>query len=232
MNKIRINKFIADNSNHSRRQADKLVDSGEVLVDGKVAELGEKVNGDEKVEVMGEKIKIQKEKVLIAYYKPIGVICTTDKKSKDNIVSKINYKERIYPIGRLDVTTSGLILLTNSSVLKRKYEDPNSLIEKEYVVIVNKDISNKFIEKMEDGVNIGGYTTKPARAKKLTNRKLSLTITEGKNRQIRKMVQKLGYEVLKLIRVRIDKIELTDLEKGSWREIEKFDSASLDMTRQ
>jgi len=222
MNKIRINKFIADNSSHSRRQADRLVELGEVLVNGRTAKLGEKVNGNETIEVLGEKIKIQREKVLIAYHKPIGVICTTDKRSKDNIVSKINYKERIYPIGRLDVNTSGLILLTNASIFKRKYEDPNSLIEKEYVAVVNKDISNKFIDKMGDGVNIGGYTTKPARAKKLTSRNFSLIITEGKNRQIRKMVQKLGYEVIKLIRIRIDNIELSDLERGSWKVVKNI----------
>jgi len=228
MNKIRINKFIADNSNYSRRQVDRIIDAGDVFVDGKVAKLGEKIYGNEAIEVLNEKIKIQNEKVLIAYYKPIGVICTTDEKSKDNIISKINYKDRIYPIGRLDVVTSGLILLTNSSKLKRKYEDPNSLIEKEYVVIVNRDISNKFIDKMEDGVNIGGYVTKLARAKKITNRKFSLIITEGKNRQIRKMVQKLGYEVVKLVRIRVDDIELSGLEKGEWRVIDKFKRDSLD----
>ncbi len=228
MNIIRINKFIAENADYSRREVDRKIESGLVSVDGEKASLGAKVSGEERIEIEGKIVKIAKEKVLIAYHKPVGVICTTDEKSKDNIISKINYKERIYPIGRLDVTTSGLMLLTNSSVLKRKYEDPNSMVDKEYIVILNKDISQRFVDKMESGVNIGGYTTKPAVAKKLTSRKLSLIITEGKNRQIRKMVQKLGFEVIKLIRVRVGDIELANLERGEHRVINKYKADSLD----
>jgi len=232
MKNIRINKFVAENSDYSRREVDRLIAKGEVFVDGEKAKLGEKIDVSKSISVKGEKINIKKNKVLIAYHKPVGVICTTDEKSKDNIISKINYTERIYPIGRLDVTTSGLILLTNSSVLKRKFEDPNSMMEKEYVVVLNKDISDRFVDKMERGVNIGGYTTKPAVAKRLSSRKLSLIITEGKNRQIRKMVQKLGYEVIKLIRVRVGDFLLADLPRGEWKTINKYKADCLDMSRE
>lgn len=219
MNDIRINKFIAENSDYSRREADLKIKEGKVRVDGKIAKLGQKVSKHEKIDVDGIRIKLNKERSIIAYNKPVGVICTTDSKCKDNIIEKVNYKEKVYPVGRLDVNTSGLILLTNDSIIKRFFEDPRYKKEKEYVVNVNKSIKNSDLDKLESGINIGGYTTKKAKALKISDKTVRLVITEGKNRQVRKMFDRLGYSVINLKRTRVGDIKLENLKPGQWREV-------------
>lgn len=221
MENVRINKFIAEISNYSRREVDDLIKNSRVKVDGVLANLGQKISGHEKIEVNKKLLDKKKNKVLIAYNKPVGVICTTDKKSKDNIIEKIGYEDRVYPIGRLDVKTSGLILLTNDSKLKTMFEDPKFNKEKEYLVTVDRVIKNSDLKNLRNGINIGGYITKKAKVLRIGEKSAKIIITEGKNRQIKRMFDKLGFMVVKLKRTRIGNVLLGELKSGEWRKVEQ-----------
>lgn len=218
--KVRINKYIADKGICSRREADDLIAAGLVSINGKKAQLGQKVRPNDKVKVKGKIISdIEVEDIYIAFNKPVGIVTTTAEEEKNNIIDYINFPERIFPVGRLDKDSEGLILLTNDGEIVNKMMKSSANKEKEYLVEVNKPYDHEFVQKMENGVYILGIETKPAIFKPVSNTQFKLTITQGLNRQIRRMCKALGYEVLSLKRIRIMNITLGNLQPGEWREI-------------
>ena len=214
----RINKHLSEIGFCSRREADKLIDSGRVLINGKKAEMGAKVSSDDKVIVNGELLKPTKNKnVYLAFNKPRGIVCTTDTRvEKDNIIDFINYPKRIFPIGRLDKSSEGLIFLTNDGEIVNKILRARNHHEKEYIVSVNKPITKDFINKMSNGVPILDTVTKKCFIKQTHKNQFRIILTQGLNRQIRRMCEYLGYRVRSLKRVRIMNVKL-DLKVGKWR---------------
>ncbi|WP_066890097.1 23S rRNA pseudouridine(2604) synthase RluF [Clostridium nigeriense] len=216
---IRLNKFISETGFCSRREADKLIESGRVTVDGIKAVMGTKVKESANVKVDGKPIKKVEELVYIALNKPVGITCTTEKKVKGNIVDFVNHEKRIFPIGRLDKDSQGLILLTNDGDIVNKILRAGNNHEKEYIVTVDKPINNKFIKDMSNGVKILGTITKKCIVNKINERTFRIILTQGMNRQIRRMCEALGYSVVKLNRIRIMNIKLGNLKIGSWRNL-------------
>ena len=214
----RINKHLSELGFCSRREADKLIDAGRVFINGKKAEMGAKVNADDKVSVNGELLKPTKNKnVYLAFNKPRGVVCTTDTRvEKDNIIDFINYPKRIFPVGRLDKPSEGLIFLTNDGEIVNKILRARNHHEKEYIVSVNKPIIKDFIYKMSNGVPILDTVTKKCFVKQTHKNQFRIILTQGLNRQIRRMCEYLDYRVTSLKRVRIMNVKL-DLEVGKWR---------------
>lgn len=215
---VRINKYLSETGYCSRRGADKLIDQGRVYVNGVKAELGTRVSEGDKVEVNGEQInKKEEEFVYIALNKPVGIVCTTDTRvEKDNIVDFMNYPERIFPIGRLDKPSEGLILMTNDGDIVNKILRARNHHEKEYIVTVNKPIDNKFIKDMSNGVPILDTVTRKCFVEKIDSHTFRIILTQGLNRQIRRMCEFLGYRVRRLKRIRIMNIQL-DMPVGKWR---------------
>lgn len=214
----RINKYLSEAGYCSRRKADKLIDQGRVTINGKVPEVGTKVQPGDSVEVDGKRITNEDtEFVYLALNKPVGIVCTTDTRvEKDNIVDFINYPERIFPIGRLDKPSEGLILLTNDGDIVNKILRARNNHEKEYIVTVDKKITQEFIDRMSSGVPILDTVTRKCRVEQLNKDTFKIVLTQGLNRQIRRMCEYLGYEVTRLKRVRIMNIEL-DTPVGEWR---------------
>ena len=228
MDPIRINKYLADRGVCSRREADKLVAAGQVMVDGVVAVMGQKVTGAEVILVDGKTVETDKPtRVYIAYNKPVGVISSADPKAKDNIVEAVGYPERIFNIGRLDVASSGLILMTNDGDIVNKILRAEGKHEKEYVVTVDRKITPDFLNNMRKGVLIDDEKTRPARLEQISDYTFSITIVEGRNRQIRKMCEALGFTVQSLKRIRIMHIELGGLKTGEWRHLTPGEEAEL-----
>jgi len=214
----RINKYLSEIGYCSRRQADKLIEQGRVMVNSKETVMGYKVQKDDTIHVDGEKIKKEKRKrIFIALNKPKGVVCTTNAGvEENNIIDFINFRERIFPIGRLDKTTTGLILLTNdgstaNKILKTSYNN-----EKEYLVRVNRPISEDILKKMSEGVAIVGKKTKKCKVEKLKSTEFKIILTQGLNRQIRRMCEYFDFRVVSLRRVRIMNIKL-DVKEGKYR---------------
>ncbi len=205
----RLNKYLSEIGYCSRRAADKLIDEERVYVNGKLVEMGLKVSKEDLIEIDGEKIQDpKKEHVYLAFNKPIGIVCTTDVREKDNIIDFINYPQRVFPIGRLDKPSEGLILLTSdgdivNKILRTEYDH-----EKEYIVTVNKIINNDFISRMSNGVPILDTVTKKCSVEMVNKFTFRIILTQGLNRQIRRMCEYLGYEVTRLKRVRIMNIRL------------------------
>ena len=218
--KKRINKYLSEAGYCSRRAADKLILAGRVTINGTTAELGSKVDLNDLVLVDGKSIiKKDDNYVYIAFNKPIGIVCTTDTKAeKDNIIDYINFPIRIFPIGRLDKPSEGLILLTNDGDIVNKILRARNNHQKEYVVRVNRPISQEFVRKMSSGVPILDTVTQPCTVEKLDKFTFRIILTQGLNRQIRRMCEYLGYEVTKLKRIRIMNIHL-DLPVGKWRNL-------------
>lgn len=214
---VRLNKYISDTGFCSRREADKLIEAGRVKVDGVIAAMGTKVTKGQKVTVNNKPLKLQEELVYIALNKPRGITCTTEKKVKGNIVDYINHEKRIFPIGRLDKDSEGLIFLTNDGDIVNKILRAGNNHEKEYIVTVNKDINDKFIKGMANGVPILDTITKKCYVEKISRNKFRIILTQGLNRQIRRMCNYFGYEVIRLKRIRIMNVNLNDLQIGSWR---------------
>lgn len=215
---MRINKFLSQMGYCSRRKADELVDLGQVTVNGKKAIQGQKIDETDIVKVKGEQILWEdQEKVYIAYHKPVGIICTADKNSKDTIVEQFNLEQRVYPVGRLDVESSGLIFMTNDGDFTQKVIKTNEKVEKEYVVTVDKDISDADLNQMRAGVVILKKKTLPAKILRTKKDTFKIILVQGLNRQIRRMCEVLGYNVVSLKRVRIGNIELKDMPKNAWR---------------
>lgn len=225
---IRINKYLSEVGYCSRRAADKLLEEGRITINGKIPELGTKVSAKDDIRVDGVSIsKPKDEHIYIALNKPIGIVCTTDtKREKNNIVDFINHPKRIFPIGRLDKPSEGLILLTSDGDIVNKILRARNNHEKEYIVRVNKPITPQFIEKMSQGVPILDTITRECEVEQLDTLSFRIILTQGLNRQIRRMCEYLGYEVKKLKRIRIMNIHL-DMPIGQWRELTKQELAEL-----
>lgn len=216
----RINKYLSEVGYCSRREADRLIDAGRVTINGEIPEMGTKVSPDDVVAVDGIQVKNTKEKfVYLALNKPVGIVCTTDTRvEKDNIIEFMNYPKRIFPIGRLDKPSEGLILLTDDGDIVNKILRASNNHEKEYIVTVDKPISQTFVERMSKGIPILDTVTKHCKVKKLNATTFSIILTQGLNRQIRRMCEYLNYEVQTLKRVRIMNIQL-DMPIGEYREL-------------
>lgn len=218
---IRLNKYISDTGICSRREADKLIEQGKVKIDGVVGTTGMRVRIGQKIEINGKMLKREEEMVYIALNKPVGITCTTEKKIKENIVDFVGHKKRIFPIGRLDKDSQGLIFLTNDGDIVNKILRAGNNHEKEYVVTVNKPINDDFIKGMANGVPILGTMTKKCFVRKEGKRIFRIILTQGLNRQIRRMCEHFGYTVTKLERVRIMNVKLGNLKMGQWRNLTK-----------
>ncbi|GAA4833640.1 hypothetical protein GCM10023310_08810 [Paenibacillus vulneris] len=216
---MRINKFISETGFCSRREVDKLVEAGRVTINGKRAELGSQVEEGDEVRVDGKPISTRKKGVYIALNKPVGITSTTEQHIRGNIVDFVGHKERIFPIGRLDKDSEGLILLTNDGDIVNKILRAENNHEKEYIVTVDKPITPMFLQGMAGGVHILGTVTKPCRIYKQGDRVFRIILTQGLNRQIRRMCSAFGYEVRRLKRVRIMNIHLGPLPAGKWRDL-------------
>ncbi len=219
---IRLNKYLSDAGVCSRRAADRAIEEGKVLVNGNVAEVGMRISTSDEVVFEGKPVSnASKEAVLIAYNKPAGIVCTAEKREKNNIIDHINYSQRIYPIGRLDKDSTGLILLTNQGDLVNKIMRAVNAHEKEYIVTVDKEITADFIKKMSAGVYLDELevTTRKCVVEKLGKNKFRIILTQGLNRQIRRMCIALGYRVRTLHRVRIMNINLADLKEDTYRDV-------------
>ena len=226
---IRINKFLSEAGVCSRRGADRLVEEGRVTIDGKVAVLGDQILPGQKVLVDGREIQREDEKILLAFHKPKGIVCTAEKREKNNIIDYIHYPKRIYPVGRLDKDSEGLILLTNDGELGNEILRARNFHEKEYIVTVNRNISDSFIRGLAGGVPLVelGVTTRKCHVKKLSSRQFKIILTQGYNRQIRRMCEYFGYRVVELERVRIMNISLGNLEPGKYRKVTEQEYKTL-----
>ncbi len=230
---MRLNNYISSSGFCSRREADKLISAGKVTINSKKAVIGQVVNKGDIVRVNNKIIKEKKERVYIALNKPVGITCTTEKHIKGNIIDFVNYSERIFPIGRLDKPSEGLILLTNDGDIVNKILRQENNHEKEYLVTVNKNITNDFVEKMSKGVRIFNpvnkkyVTTKKCVVSKVNSNTFKIILTQGLNRQIRRMCEVLGYEVKKLQRIRIMNLTLKGLPTGKWRKLTKEEVKNL-----
>ena len=219
---VRINKYLSEIGYCSRRAADKLIQEGRITVNGKLVEMGLKVTPADEITVDGSVVDQTGDKpVYIAFNKPVGIVCTTDTRvEKDNIIDFINFPTRIFPIGRLDKPSEGLIFLTNDGDIVNKILRARNQHEKEYVVTVNRPITEEFIQKMAAGVPILDTVTRPCKVKQTHKKEFRIILTEGLNRQIRRMCEYLDYRVVTLKRVRIMNVSL-DIGKGKWRHLTK-----------
>lgn len=219
-NGVRINKYLSDAGICSRRDADTVIAAGKVTIDGVTAEMGSRVMPGQKVLYQGKEVKKQEKQVLIAFYKPVGIVCTTDtKREKDNVIDFIKYPERIYPIGRLDKDSEGLLLLTNDGDIVNKILRAGNRHEKEYLVTVNKPVTAEFLKGMASGVPILDTVTKPCVIEQTGKCSFKIILTQGLNRQIRRMCEYFGYRVMTLKRVRIMHIQLGHLLPGTYRNL-------------
>tara|TARA_B100000401_G_C52809924_1_gene723174 strand:+ start:2552 stop:3274 length:723 start_codon:yes stop_codon:yes gene_type:complete len=220
--KIRINKFLSESGYCSRRKADKMIEDGRIKINGILCVMGEKVSISDKISIDDKLIHFsKKEPIYIAFNKPTGVVCTTDTRvEKNNIIDYIGHPERIFPIGRLDKDSQGLILLTNDGDIVNKILRSRNNHQKEYIVRVDKPITNDFIQRMSNGVPILDTITKKCYVNKISNFEFKIILTQGLNRQIRRMCEVLKYKVKKLKRIRIMNIHL-NVDLGKWRNLEK-----------
>ena len=224
--KIRINKFLSEVGFCSRRGADKMISQGRVYINGEIAVLGSKVNRDDLIKVDGELINNQEEKVYLAFNKPVGIECTGNQKVKNNIIDYINFNKRLFTIGRLDKDSEGLILLTNNGDIVNNVLRAENKKEKEYLVTLNKRIDKDFIQKMRSGVRIMGKLTKKCYVEKTYENKFKIVLTQGLNRQIRRMCNALGYRVTKIKRIRVMDIKL-DTKVGEYRFLNEIEVKQL-----
>jgi len=214
---ISLNKFISSTGICSRREADKWIEMGRVKLNGTVAKKGNRVTEECEVLIDGKPLRNKPKLVYIALNKPPGITCTTDLKDKDNIIDFINYPKRVFPIGRLDKPSTGLILLTNDGDVVNKILREENYHEKEYIVRVDKSITSDFVKKMRNGLPILDQTTKKCLVEQKSEKVFSIILTQGLNRQIRRMCDYLNYKVINLKRVRIMNIYLDNLKMGRWR---------------
>jgi len=226
---IRLNKFVSDSGMCSRREAGRLIESGAVTINGKVAEVGQKVSAGDDVRVNGKRVETQNKDgfVFIALNKPVGIVSTTDSAEPANLVDFIGHEKRIFPIGRLDKDSQGLLFLTSNGDLVNKILRAGNNHEKEYIVTVDKPITAGFIQGMRNGVPILGTVTKRCRVDKLSNFVFKIVLVQGLNRQIRRMCEHFEYGVRKLERVRIMNIELGKLAPGEWRDLTEKELSTL-----
>ena len=225
----RINKYLSEVGYCSRRVADRLIEKGKVTINGKIPEIGTKVEEGDQVEVEGKKIEKSKKhkNIYLAFNKPVGIVCTTDRRVEtENIIDFIKYPKRVFPIGRLDKQSEGLIFLTNDGDIVNKILRARNNHEKEYIVSVDRPINRKFIQRMSNGVEILDTITKSCFVKQLGAKEFKIVLTQGLNRQIRRMCESLGYRVKLLKRVRIMNIKL-DIPTGKYREFTNEETLEL-----
>ena len=227
----RLNKYISESGYCSRREADKLIEQNCVTINGKIPELGTKVQEGDIVKVKGKIINASDEskadRIYIAYNKPVGITCTTERHIKGNIIDAIKHKQRIFPIGRLDKPSEGLIFLTSDGDIVNKILRAENAHDKEYLVTVDKPLSERFVERMQRGVPILGTVTKPCIVKIKSRFVFTIILTQGLNRQIRRMCEYLGYNVVKLKRTRIMSVTLQNLKVGQWRHLTAQEMAKI-----
>lgn len=224
---MRINKYISEAGKASRRGADKLITDGRVTINGKRATIGSQVEAGDDVQVDGNPIFVARNNVYIALNKPVGITSTTEKGIKGNIVDLVNHPLRIFNIGRLDKDSEGLILLTNDGDIVNEILRSENKHEKEYIVSVDKPITAEFLKKMSEGVKILGTKTLPCEVVQLSKFDFQIILTQGLNRQIRRMCAELGYDVYRLQRTRIMNIHLGNLPPGQWRDLSKKERTQL-----
>ncbi|MBO4241927.1 MAG: pseudouridine synthase [Clostridiales bacterium] len=215
--KIRLNKYISSTGFCSRREADRLIEEGKVTVDGVIADLGTRVSEGREVMVEGKTLVPENRKVYLALHKPLGITCTTDTRDPDNIIDYVGYKDRIFPIGRLDKNSSGLIILTNDGDIVNRLLRAEYGHEKEYEVRVDRKIGPGFKEEMEKGIPLEEMTTLPCTVTVTGNHTFRIILKQGLNRQIRRMCDYLGYRVVKLRRIRFNNIKLDGIKYGEYR---------------
>lgn len=218
---VRINKFLSEAGVCSRREADRQIEAGNVTIDGRTAQTGSRVFPGESVCYMGHPVKKEEEMILLAFHKPAGIVCTAEKREKNNVVDFINYPKRIYPVGRLDKDSEGLLLMTNNGEIVNKMMRAGNMHEKEYLVTVNKPVTDNFLRGLAGGVPLAELhtTTRKCKVERLGKKQFRIILTQGLNRQIRRMCEYFGYRVEKLVRVRIMNIKLGELKSGTYREV-------------
>jgi 23S rRNA pseudouridine2604 synthase len=226
-NDISLNKFISNTGFCSRREADKLIEEGRVTVNGKLPKLGNRVSEDDVIKIDGQPIKQKEKPIYIAFNKPVGVSSTTDRKDKFNIIDFINHPKRVFPIGRLDKPSEGLIFLTNDGDIVNKILRAGNNHEKEYIVTVDKPITGDFIKRMGNGVKILDTITQKCFVKQESKFVFKIILTQGLNRQIRRMCEALNYHVTKLVRVRIMNITLSGIAPGKWRYLTQLEIETI-----
>jgi 23S rRNA pseudouridine2604 synthase len=225
---ISLNKYISETGICSRREADKLIEAGRVMLNGQVAVKGNRVAEGDQVLLDGKPLRQKPKAFYIAFHKPKGITSTTDLKDPDNIIDFIRHPERIFPVGRLDKDSEGLIFLTNDGDIVNKILRANNAHEKEYIAVVNKPLAPDFAKRMSNGIPILGTMTRKCAVEVKGQKLFRITLTQGLNRQIRRMCEYLGYEVVKLKRVRIMHIKLEDLPVGRWRYFTKEEVVTMD----
>ncbi len=225
MEEIRINKFIAGAGVCSRRNADEIILQGRVKINGQVVtDLSTRVSNKDKVQIDNKEIKLEKNKLYIMLNKPTGYVTTSKEQFKrPSVIDLIKVEERIFPVGRLDMDSEGLLLLTNDGDFTNKIIHPTKHVSKQYEVVLKEEITSQAIEKLEKGIDIGGYITRPAKVKKINKNVILITIKEGKNRQIRKMCEAVDNKVVTLKRVQIGELKLGDLKTGEYRSLTSED---------
>lgn len=216
---INLNKFLSSTGMCSRREAEKLITQGRVTINGKPTKLGNRVFKGDVVKLDGRRVVNQNKALYIALNKPVGIVSTTDSRERNNIVKHVNHPERLFPIGRLDKPSEGLIFLTNDGDIVNKILRAGNNHEKEYIVTVDKAIDAVFVKKMSNGIPILGTVTKKCKVEKISEKVFKIILVQGLNRQIRRMCEYLGYDVTKLKRTRIMNVELGHLKAGEWREL-------------
>lgn len=226
---IRLNKYLSESGVCSRREADRLIAEGTVKIDGETAQVGAKVSPGQSVVVKGKEVVPAQKKILLAFYKPKGIVCTAEKREKNNIIDYINYPERIYYVGRLDKESEGLILLTNYGDIVNKMMRSANGHEKEYVVKVNKKLTDEFLTGMAGRVPLEeiNAVTKPSKVTKVDDYTFKIVLTQGLNRQIRRMCMYFGYRVVALKRIRVMNIKLGNLKRGEYRDVTEAELAEL-----
>jgi 23S rRNA pseudouridine2604 synthase len=224
---VRLNKYISETGLCSRREADARIEAGRVTINGAVATLGIQVNEGDVVCVDGKPVGGEQKHVYLAFNKPVGVICTTDREIRGNITDFVGYRERIFPIGRLDKESEGLILLTNNGDIVNEILRVENAHEKEYVVTVDRPVTEIFLNGMAGGVRILGTVTRPCKVSRVGPATFRIVLTQGLNRQIRRMCSFYGYQVLRLQRVRIINLTLDGLKTGQWRELKDSEVRGL-----
>jgi 23S rRNA pseudouridine2604 synthase len=226
-NSVSLNKYISETGICSRREADRWIEAGRVKINGKVAQKGNRVMEGDKVTVDDKPLKTKPKLVFIALHKPAGITCTTDLKDKDNIIDFVKHKERIFHIGRLDKASTGLIFLTNDGDIVNDILRAENNHEKEYVVTVDRPIDKAFVDNMSKGIPILGTVTKPCTVEKIGKNAFRIILTQGLNRQIRRMCDYLNYNVVTLKRIRIMNVTLDGLNVGQWRNLSKEELETL-----
>jgi 23S rRNA pseudouridine2604 synthase len=224
---MRLNKYISETGVCSRREADKWIEAGRVTLNGQPATLGTQVAAGDEVRIDGDSIGVKKKQVYIALNKPVGIICTTEAHIEDNIIDHVGFPERIFPVGRLDRDSEGLILLTNNGDIVNEILRSENNHEKEYLVTVDRPITDLSLRMLAGGVKIMGELTKPSKVARVNAQSFRIILTQGLNRQIRRMCSALGYKAQRLQRVRIMNIHLGNLRPGQWRHLTSAELTGL-----